>query len=319
MSASSNALPVVLLFVLFWALEIIATKVSFIAGAKLLPFSVQSSLCAFVVLSIWTIPREWPTIRSLLTSQRKLLAQISFANIIHYGVGSFLYCFGAMLTTATNIAFLVTLSTVFTSIIAVFILNEPIHTVRKLLLTALVIGAYVLTTNLEQFVPHLGDILIIAAAFFWSLGNVLMRKILRDTAITGEVVSLFKPITGIPIFVLLAMSAPALPEPMKSIFSESFFQFEHFGYAAVAGTFAALLWIFLYRALKVAQSAYVSMVGMCTPVLVSIIAITFLDERLSVTQTVGGVIIMLSGTLTHLTARMAETGSIGRGSSTKKR
>lgn len=130
-----------------------------------------------------------------------------------------------------------------------------------------------------------------------------MRKTLRDSSVSGEVVSLFKPVVGIPFLLVLIAFADWYPEPLKTMFSEPWLDFHAFGYAGLAGSLAALLWIFLYRALKIAESAYVSMLGMATPVLVALFAVLFLNERLSVAQMIGGVLILASGIVAHLTAR----------------
>lgn len=303
MLSAVNPLPSVLFFVMFWSLEIIATKLSFLAGAKVLPFSIQSSFSALLVLSLWTIPREGSQIKDLITNRPSLLGKICIANLIHYGLGSFCYTFGTMLTSATNVAFLVTLSTPCSSLLAVVLLKERIQRARAILLCFLVVGAYILSTNLERFTPQSGDLLVIAAAFFWSLGNVLMRKILRDSPVSGEVVSLFKPLVGIPFFLLLWSLNRFYPAPLSATFSENPFDVSLFLFAAIAGTLAALLWIFLYRSLKIAESAYVSMLGMATPVLVAIMATLLLKEPIGSAQVLGGTIIIISGVLTHIAAR----------------
>jgi drug/metabolite transporter (DMT)-like permease len=284
----------VALFILFWSLEIFVTKAAFLAGAKVLPFMVQSAIFALIFMGFWTVPREFKRLISLCTVDRVLLKQICIANLIHYAIGSSLYCSGTALTSAINVAFLVTLCTPITCILAIFILGESLSIRKAFVLCVLLSGAYILTTNLQMLVPRLGDLLILSAAFFWSLGNVLMRKTLRDSEVSGEVVSFLKPIIGLPLFILLVQFSDYYPTAVSSIFAEPILQFNYLGYAAVAGIFAALLWIFLYRSLKNVESAYVSMLGMLTPVIVSILAVLFLGEKLSPMQGVGSLIILIS-------------------------
>ncbi|MFN8390242.1 MAG: DMT family transporter [Bdellovibrionota bacterium] len=303
MDSSSSALPTVLLFVLFWALEIFSTKLGFLAGAKVLPYTVQCSLTAFVVLACWTIPRERARLKELFFSRRRLFLQISVANLIHYFFGTIFYMLGVSMTSAMNIGFLVSLSTPMNSILAWVILNEPIRRSRGLLLFLLIAGAYILATNLRTLVPHEGDLLIAAAAFCWALGNVLMRRAIKGTDVSGDVVSFLKPPVGLPFFLLASLFGQHYLGPTSVFAGDPFSDFSCLRYAMLAGLFAALLWIFLYRALKVAQSAYVSMIGLATPVLVSLLAFTFLDERLSPVQIFGASLILVAGFMTHWTAR----------------
>lgn len=297
---SSRAIVSVLLFVIFWSLEILATKLAFLSGAKTASFTVQASLCSLLVLLVWVVPRERPQLKLLFKEERKLLRNIQLANFIHYVCGTVLYVLGISLTTATNVGFLVTLSSVTTTLFAWLILRERVSGARVLLLVLLVAGAYVLTTDLRIAVPQLGDLLILGAAACWSLGNVLMRKALRDSTVSGEIVSLFKPVVGFPCFLAFALLASSSEWSLLAKFSDPVLDLSYFWYAALSGTLAALLWIFLYRALKLAEAAYVSILGMATPVIVAVSAMFIFDEQLSLRQILGATTIILAGLMTHL-------------------
>ena len=117
---------------------------------------------------------------------------------------------------------------------------------------------------------------------------------------SGEVVSLFKPLVSMPGFLLLTVFAKYLPPEAAAKILAPILNFDFFWYAALSGVLAALLWIFLYRALKMAEAAYVSILGTATPVLVAFMAILFFDEKISTVQMLGGLIILVAGLLTHL-------------------
>ena len=295
-------LPIALLVALFvvcWAFEIFVTKLAFNAGASVVPFTIHGSSFALLVLCILVLPRRCSELAELFFKHRNVFAMVMFANVIHYGLGASLYLFGLSFTKAVNVAFLVTLSSLTTTFFARLFIDEPIPMQKVLALVAMLIGAYLLTTNLQEVIPQLGDLLILGAVVFWSLGNVLMRKTLRDTPVSGEVVSLLKPVAGLPLFFVAIALADFYPESLRAMFKESLLQFEYFPYSMLGGTLAALLWIFLYRALKIAEASYVAMLGLFTPVLVTILAVVFLGETMSLIQVLGAVIILGAGFYTH--------------------
>ena len=55
--SSRLALINVTLFSLFWALQIIVSKLGFNAGAKAVPFTLQSAFVALIVLAIIVLPK----------------------------------------------------------------------------------------------------------------------------------------------------------------------------------------------------------------------------------------------------------------------
>jgi drug/metabolite transporter (DMT)-like permease len=60
-----------------------------------------------------------------------------------------------------------------------------------------------------------------------------------------------------------------------------------------------MAWIFLYRTLKISTASYLTMMSMITPVIVSVLAVIFLDESLIWIQLIGAALIILSGILVY--------------------
>jgi uncharacterized membrane protein len=60
-----------------------------------------------------------------------------------------------------------------------------------------------------------------------------------------------------------------------------------------------MAWIFLYRTLKVATASYMTLMSMLTPVIVTLLAIVFLDESLIWVQVIGAALILLSGIMIY--------------------
>ena len=295
----SPALLYTLLFVLFWALEIIATKFTLLAGTSVPAMILQTSFFALLFLLVWVLPSEGRKLRELLATDRRTFWRIVIANSCHYTLGTILYCTGISLTTATNAGFLFGLGPIFSTLFARILLHELIPTKRILALSLLLIGAYTLSTEFRTLIPQPGDILIILAVVAWTLGNVLMRRAIRDTKISGDIVSLLKPAAGLPVFLFIALLSRVFSIEPVSALSGPIFQPEMLGYTLVCGVLSALIWIFLYRALKLQEAAYVSILGMATPVLVLLLANIVLGEVGTPLKISGGTMIVVAGIFTH--------------------
>jgi len=94
----------VFLFSLFWALQILVSKMGFSAGAKAIPFTLQSAVVALIFLSVVVLPKNYKEIVSL---PKKVLLGLLLANAIHFGLGGFFSNSGVALTSAVNAGFLV--------------------------------------------------------------------------------------------------------------------------------------------------------------------------------------------------------------------
>ena len=287
----------VLAFSIFWAIQIFVSKLAFIAGAVVIPFTIQSALFAIIALVVLVLPKVYGEIRTLAP---KILLGLLLANAIHYALGGFFSNAGTALTSTVNAGFLVQFSTVTTTILAAVVLKEKLKKSKIVTVVMIIIGSFLLITKGSLIVPRLGDILILLACLSWSTGNVLVRKTLRSTTVSGDVVSFLRPLAGLPVLLFFVLLAPMYPSPMKEVFAQNIFVTEYLGYAALNGLFAALLWIYLNRTLKVASASYMTMMSSLTPVLVTIMAIVFLHERLLPIQILGILMIISSGTITQL-------------------
>jgi drug/metabolite transporter (DMT)-like permease len=159
-------------------------------------------------------------------------------------------------------------------------------------------GAYLLTTKGQSLLPRIGDFFILGACVSWSLGNVLVRKILRTKSVRADVVTIQKPLSSLPIFlILVGISAvfPAMSGDIKNVLTCCTFSASYLSYAIGSGFCLAMAWIYLYRTLDVATASYMTLMSMATPLIVSVLALVFLDERLILVQIVGGGLIILSG------------------------
>lgn len=284
-------------FSVFWAVQIFISKLAFIAGAKVIPFTVQTSVLAILFLTLYVLFFKREKLKDLTKS---VLLGLLIASAIHNGLGSFFSNAGISLTSAINAGFLVQFSTVTTSVLAWLILKEKMTTSKAVTVVSIMFGTYFLITKGQLLVPHVGDILILLACLSWSTGNILIKRILKTQSIDSDIVTFLRPISGLPIFLGFIALSPYYPTTTQQMFQENIFNLTFAGYAFLNAIFASLLWIFLNRTLKIASASYMTMMSSLTPALVAILAITFLGESLVPIQWFGVIMIGLSGLVTQL-------------------
>lgn len=286
----------VFLFSLFWALQIFVSKLAYNKGAQAIPFTLQSALVSLVVLTILVVPRKSKEIVSL---PKGLLLGLLAANAIHFGVGGFFVNAGLTLTTAINAGFLGKFALVTTTFLAWLWLKEKMTLSKLIAVVVMFIGSFLITTKGALIIPHIGDLLIIIACTAWSVGNILIRRTLKDNPVSGDTVTFLRPVAGIPVLLGFVALSPLYPQAVRKVFDVNLFNPNYLGYIALSGTLMACSWLFLNRTLKVASASYTTMVSMLTPVILSVLALVFLKETMAPIQVLGALLIILSGVATH--------------------
>lgn len=286
----------VFLFSLFWALQIVVSKLAFNAGAHPLTYTIQLSIVSLFLLSAYVLPQKY---QELVSTPRHILVGILLANAIHFGLGGTFNFVGTSLASAVNVGFLGKFAMVSTLIFAWFLLKEKLTKSKLIASLLLIIGVFLVTTKGQMIIPHTGDILIILACVFWSLGNVMLRRVLKNNPVSGELVSFLRPVIGLPVLFFFYFISPLFPKAVQPVFAVNLFDLRYLNYVVGSALFSSLLAIFLYRTLKVASASYMTMMSMMTPVMVSLMAIIILGEEMMMIQVVGAILIVLSGVATH--------------------
>lgn len=292
----------VLMFSSFWALQIFFAKLGFNAGASVLPFQLLINIVALFVLTILVLPSVKDQFRELFNRQKPLFWKIYLANGIQSGIGTSLAMIGIALTNAVNAGFLVKFTAVTTIIFASFMLEERFTTLKVVTVILMLIGVYLLTTRGEMLIPRPGDLFLLAACVCWSLGSVLVRKILRDRPLEPDVVTMQKPLASIPIMLLLLVVlqlVATLSDVSGDLFSCCSLGSVDLMYGLVTGICMAMSWVFISRTLKVSTASYMTLMSMLTPVIVSALAIVFLGESLVLIQAIGAAMILTSGAVIY--------------------
>lgn len=294
---SSSPLFNVMLFSIFWAFQIFVAKLGFIAGALVLPFQMMMVIVAIITLSIILFPGSGRKLVIMLKQQPRLFWDLFLANIIQAGLGTFLSIIGIAMTAAINAGFLVKMATVSTILFAWLILGERLSKLKVAVVFIMLFGAYLLTTKGHGLLPLVGDLYILAACVCLSLGNILVKKAMKEQAASADVVTMQKPfaslvffsaITGISVFYPTAFGG--LSDTLR------YYPFvpESIPYALGSGISLAMAWIYLFRTLKLATASYMTLMSMATPIIVSLLAMVFLGENLIWIQVVGAGLIILS-------------------------
>lgn len=284
------------LFSIFWALQIIFSKVAFQAGANPVAFTIHSGIVALVVLAIYILPRK---AKQLIATPKIIIVELMLANAIHFGLGIFFCNAGTALTSAINAGFLIKFGLVTTTFLALIVLHEKMTFYKMIAVMGMLAGSFLISTKGKFTVPQIGDLLIILACLCWSTANVLVRKILKNSDISDEIVTLLRPVAGIPLLVAFVFLSPLYPEEIRGVFQINIFQIRFPFLVTASGFFLALLFLYLNKTLKVASASYMTMMSMITPVIVTILAVAFLNEDMVFIQVVGAVLIVSSGVATH--------------------
>ena len=282
----------VFLFSFFWAIQLFVGKLAFNAGAKAIPFTLQAAFISLITLTIIVLPRKFKEVKSL---PKNILVGLLLANAIHFGVGGFFSNAGLALTTAINAGFLGKFSLITTTFLAWLLLKENMTFSKFVAVITMLIGSFLIITKGNLIVPHIGDLLIILACTSWSIGNVLIRKVLKNNHVSGDTVSFLRPVAGIPILLMFVALSSLYPVSIKNIFAVNLVDFHYFPFVIASGVLTSLLWIFLNRTLKVASVSYMTMMSMITPVILSILALLFLKETMMPIQILGAALIIFSG------------------------
>lgn len=292
----------VVLFSIFWALQIFFAKLGFNAGAHVLPFQLLITIIAFIVLALFILPGVKDQFSDLFKQQRSLFWKLYLANGIQAGLGTSFAMVGIALTNAVNAGFLVKFTTVTTILFAWIILKERITPLKVVTVIIMLIGVYLLTTRGQVLIPHPGDLILILACVCWSLGSVLVRGALKSRPLNPDVVTLQKPMASLPVLVILVSASLAytslagITEPLLACCTLNFLDLL---YGLLTGFCLAMAWIFIYRTLKVSTASYLTLMSMLTPVIVAVLAILFLGESLVWIQAIGAALIIISGILIY--------------------
>jgi drug/metabolite transporter (DMT)-like permease len=279
-----------------WALQIFVAKLAFRAGAELFTFSIQSLFFICLFLAFYILPKKYDKLKKLPAKTIFFLIGIG---AIGAGLGGTLSNAGVQLTTATNAGFLFQFDIALTILIAWFVLKEKLDLPKIVTLVLILLGTFLLTTNGQLIVPHLGDSFILLASTAFAIATVLTRKALKGQSVDPDMVSFIRPVAGFFILLCVVWIAQLFPKETNSMFATHLFDFNHIGYVILNALCCISNLIFLNRTLQLASASYTAMMAAVTPILVAILGTIFLSETLTPLQFVGALFIISTSFVTH--------------------
>jgi drug/metabolite transporter (DMT)-like permease len=199
------------------------------------------------------------------------------------GVGIILKLWGLSLTTATNAAFIMSLSSVALVIFAYVLLKEQARKGFYVVVAVMIGGVYLVTTGGKQLLPHLGDMIIFALAFLIGFMHVYGKKVLRTLSVIET--SWGRSLVGMTFLGLMVLvfsprgfsTIPSFPV-LLLVLSNGI-------------TFSGSI-IFFYKALQVEGASNTGMFALLVPVLTAVFGYLFLAEAMNIYQVMGGIIIL---------------------------
>jgi len=272
----------VLTFSILLSLLITFGKFVLNLGINPLIYMLYYQCVAFGFLFIYTFIIRKQKLNFLNRKNIKNLLIFSF--IISLGLIASI--FGLEMSTSINYGFILKSTVIFGPLLAFFFLNEKLSKIKIVLIPIFLLGVYLVSTNGGVIIPQRGDILILTAAFLFSVTDVLVKRLTKNIDVNSLVVSRGFLIT----FFMFIFSIIFVKDLTPNI---------PFIHLLTAGFIAAGSQLFLLKTIAECSVSYLSMMTMAVPVIVSILGLIFLKENMSLFQIIGGIIIIISGILTQ--------------------
>lgn len=234
----------------------------------------------FIVISLLLLAKKHHPVTVVKNNIRHFLV----LGICFSGCGILLKLWGLSLTTATNAAFIMSLSSVSVVIFAFFLLKEKAPKRFYAVVLMMILGVYLVTTGGKQLLPRIGDIIILALAFLIGSMQVYGKKVLEtlsviQTAFGRSFVGMIFLGLLIPVFAPHGFSTiPNFPVLLLVL--------------ANGITFSSSIILF-YKALQIERASNTGMFALLVPVLTAVLGYFFLAELLNFYQIIGGAVILI--------------------------
>ncbi|MDY6934922.1 MAG: DMT family transporter [Spirochaetota bacterium] len=281
MNNKNSVLKLMILQILLVGSFIPLSKYVYNKGIDPLNFTYQFMIVASLVIIIYTSIKD----RRLFIIKGSHLLYLLIIAIIGGGFAHAFLATGLKLSSAINCTFIMQISVFFIPVLSYFILKEHLKPFKIFMIVFLLIGVYMVTTGGDLIIPESGDFLIIGSSLSFSIGIVLSKIALKEIPVITF--ALYRSILGsLSIFIFLLISGMV----NLNISWE---------WVIIAGMLGSISILTMSKVLESSSASYLSMMSMSIPVVTAIIAHTFLDEKMTILQIVGGVIVVLSGIFVH--------------------
>lgn len=267
------------IFAAMSALGHILQKITLNLGVNQLVLAFLRITLGFIVISLLLLAKKHHPVTLVKNNFRHFF----ILGVCFSGIGILMKLWGLSLTTATNAAFIMSLSSLSQVIFAYFFLGENAPKRFYVVLIMMIAGVYLVTTGGKQLLPRLGDIIILALSVLIGSMEVYGKKVLEtlsviQTAFGRSLVGMIFLGLLIPIFAPHGFSTiPNVPVFLLVL--------------ANAVTFSSSI-IFFYKALQIERASNTGIFALLVPVLTAVLGYLFLAEILNLYQAIGGAIIL---------------------------
>ena len=257
----------------------ILQKVVLNCGVNRFVFAFLRITMGFIVISLLLLANKHHPVTVIKKNIRHFLV----LGVCFSGCGILLKFWGLSFTTATNAAFIMSLSSAAVVIFAFFLLNEKAPPRFYAVVVIMIAGVYLVTTGGKQLLPQIGDIIIFGLAFLIGSMQVYGKKVLEtlsviETAFGRSFVGMIFLGLLIPVFA---------PHGFSTIPNLAVL-----GLVLANGIIFSSSIILFYKALQIERASNTGMFALLVPVLTAVLGYVFLAELLNFYQVMGGVIIL---------------------------
>ncbi len=282
MKNKNSILKWIILQILFVGTFIPLTKYIYSQGVDPLNFTYQITLVASIILMVYSLFRD----RSQFVEiKRKHLLYLLLTGIIGGGLAHSFLATGLNLSSAINCTFIMQTSVFFIPVLSYFFLKEHLRLYKILLIFVLLSGVYLVTTSGKLLTPQFGDLLIIGSSISFSIGIIISKILLKEISVITFAMyrSLFGSMSILIFLIIMDMINPDIS----------------WKWVIIMGSVAAIGILTLSKILESSTASYMSMMSMSIPVVTAILAFIFLDEKMTLHQIIGGIIVVFSGIFVH--------------------
>lgn len=216
-----------------------------------------------------------------------------FPRLVLIGLLGFLLDFTAFIgfkySSASKGSILLRSDVLFSTLIS-FLLGQKVVFGELILMILMLVGVFLVSgLQLSQFTLNVADLLFLLSALFISINAFLIRSVQEDKSnpVSDNVIAFYNNLFTLIFFVIFSGSSVRAEE------------FSHLGFngpttaLTVAGIGQFLIYVTYYDSLRKFPVWLVRSVLLLMPVYVSTFSFIFLDEKLSIVQITGMIIILL--------------------------
>jgi drug/metabolite transporter (DMT)-like permease len=266
------------------ALSVFFEKIALSKNALLMPLIIQFAIICFLILSInLFIFQKKDTkekIKNIKMQNWKNFILAGFFNVSAILIGAY----GLQLTTSINFSFIIKSNLIFVPILAFFFLQEKITTVKILLIITFFSGIYLIITGGKIIIPHFCDLLILLAAFFFSLASIIQKTLIK---LFGPEINSWGTASCSAFFALV----------LSIILKINIFSLKAILFVFLVGLLNSLLLLFHSKTIEISNLTYYVMMTMLAPIINIFLGFLFLRETINLIQIIGGIVLLLSGFL----------------------